>query len=105
MSRATWFTTFCKRSRERNFDSLGATALLGSETRASGCIYCDGSVHDPEPQRLKDEQVRKQLHEHGYRVVVIRYDRDLEEQIQENADVFGEKGIQRSAPEPEFAEV
>jgi DEAD/DEAH box helicase/Helicase conserved C-terminal domain/Domain of unknown function (DUF1998) len=74
-----------------------------SGTRA--CIYCDGSVHDSEPQRLKDEQLRKQLHEQGYRVVVIRYDRDLEEQIQESADVFGEKGTEQPVRDPEFAEV
>lgn len=73
-----------------------------SGTRA--CVYCDGSVHDPEPQRLKDEQLRKQLHEHRYRVVVIRYDRDLEEQCAENADVLDAKGVGRAALEPELVE-
>jgi len=54
------------------------------------CVFCDGSVHDkPEVQR-KDTEIRKKLKERGYRVVVIRYDRDLEEQIRQYEDVFGQ---------------
>lgn len=53
------------------------------------CVFCDGAVHDlPEVQK-KDREIRLRLREKGYRVIVIRYDRDLEEQIKGNEDVFG----------------
>ncbi len=54
------------------------------------CIYCDGSVHDEPQQKEKDRVARQELKELGYRVVVVRYDRDLEEQVREYPDVFGE---------------
>jgi len=57
------------------------------------CIYCDGSVHDEPAQREKDQRIRHELKDLGYRVIVIRYDRDLEEQVSENADVFGEAAV------------
>lgn len=53
------------------------------------CVYCDGSVHDNPQQMIKDEQVRNALRNKGFRVVVIHYKRPINEQIQENQDVFG----------------
>lgn len=53
------------------------------------CVFCDGSVHDPERQKKEDEKVRSALKQKGYRVVVIRYDQDLQNQIEQNADLFG----------------
>ena len=53
------------------------------------CVFCDGSVHDTKDNRANDEKVRDALMNNGYRVVVIRYDRNLAEQVHENESVFG----------------
>ena len=53
------------------------------------CIFCDGSIHDGLEQHQRDERMRKELIGHEYRVIVIRYDRDLEEQIRQFKEVFG----------------
>jgi len=53
------------------------------------CVFCDGSVHDTVEQRQKDEKIRKNLIVHGYRVIVIRYDKDILTQISNFTDVFG----------------
>lgn len=53
------------------------------------CIFCDGSVHDEPHLREKDRITRQELKDRGYRVIVIRYDQDLEEQIRRYPDVFG----------------
>jgi len=53
------------------------------------CVFCDGSVHDQPQQKEQDERIRTDLTLKGYRMVVIRYDRPLNEQIAENAYVFG----------------
>jgi superfamily II DNA/RNA helicase len=54
------------------------------------CVFCDGSVHDDPQQKDKDDKSRRELRELGYRVVVIRYDKDLEAQIEQSSDIFGE---------------
>lgn len=54
------------------------------------CVFCDGRVHDEPQQQANDEQVRQSLRHQGYRIIVIRFDRDMEEQVAAFADVFGE---------------
>jgi len=53
------------------------------------CIFCDGSVHDEPAQLSKDDALRKELRGRGYRVIVIRYDQDLRQQIGRFPEVFG----------------
>ncbi|RMG32728.1 MAG: DEAD/DEAH box helicase [Planctomycetota bacterium] len=59
----------------------------------SVCVFCDGSVHDRPEQKSKDTLQRRRLRALGYRVVEIRWDRDLEEQVREYADVFGSVSV------------
>jgi len=54
------------------------------------CVYCDGSVHDEPQQRASDEAIRGELKARGYRVIVIRYDEDMETRLTAHVDVFGE---------------
>lgn len=53
------------------------------------CVFVDGSVHDDPENRRRDDYIRQSLTAHGYRVVVIRYDEDLREQINRYPQVFG----------------
>lgn len=55
----------------------------------SVCVYCDGSVHDEPQQQASDEAIRRELKACGYRVIAIRHDCDLDEQIRDRNDVFG----------------
>jgi len=54
------------------------------------CVFCDGSVHDRPQQQAQDETLRAQLKDKGYRVIVIRYDEDLESRLSRYRDVFGD---------------
>jgi len=56
---------------------------------ARACVFCDGAVHDRPEVQAEDRHVRADLEDLGYWAVVIRYDRDLEEQVQGYPDVFG----------------
>jgi Lhr-like helicase/very-short-patch-repair endonuclease len=55
------------------------------------CVFCDGSVHDNPLQAQKDKQLREELVNKGYRVIVIRYDQPIEQQLARYTDVFGIK--------------
>lgn len=55
------------------------------------CIYCDGSPHFIGTRAEVDATDRKKLREAGYRVIEIRFDRDLEEQMAAHPDIFGSR--------------
>lgn len=52
-------------------------------------VFIDGPSHDEPAQREKDTRERTKLDNMGYRVLVICYDRGLEEQISQCPDIFG----------------
>lgn len=52
-------------------------------------IFIDGPTHDEPAQKQKDTEQRSCLDDLGYRVLVISYDRSIEDQIAKNPDVFG----------------
>ncbi|MBD3341205.1 MAG: DEAD/DEAH box helicase [Candidatus Lokiarchaeota archaeon] len=53
------------------------------------CVFCDGSVHDDPEQKDKDNQIRNNLKSSGFRVVKIRYDEPIKDQVERYSDVFG----------------
>ena len=53
------------------------------------CVFCDGAVHDEPDQIAIDNRVRPALISQGYRVIVVRYDRDIWDQISIYPEVLG----------------
>lgn len=64
------------------------------------CVFCDGPVHDAPSQAARDRQVRADLVSRGYRVIAIRHDLRLAEQIARYPEVFGEGQAAWTAPRP-----
>ena len=56
--------------------------------RPGVCVFIDGTVHDDIDQREEDANLRSELQDLGFRVVSIRYDCPLLEQVREYPDVF-----------------
>jgi len=52
-------------------------------------VFVDGPTHDEPAQKQKDHEQRGRLENLGYRVLVIRYDRRIADQVAENPDIFG----------------
>ncbi|GIW42727.1 MAG: DEAD/DEAH box helicase [Candidatus Binatia bacterium] len=53
------------------------------------CVFCDGAVHDEPAQAARDREVREELVRRGYRVVVVRHDHSIDEQIAHYPAIFG----------------
>ncbi len=52
-------------------------------------VFCDGPPHDFRHQRQVDAATRNALLARGFRVIVIRWDEDLESQVARYPEVFG----------------
>jgi len=53
------------------------------------CVFCDGSVHASPSQVQRDQAIRSELLMRGFRVVVIRFDESLRDQLSAHPDIFG----------------
>jgi hypothetical protein len=53
------------------------------------CVFCDGPDHDQPIRKESDQRERGKLADLGYRILTIRYDSRLEDQLAANRDVFG----------------
>jgi hypothetical protein len=59
-------------------------------------VFIDGPHHDEPVRKQKDKEERQKLADLGYRVIIIRFDGSLADQVRQNTDVFG-PGLQGAA--------
>ena len=53
------------------------------------CVFVDGPEHDEPAQARSDREVRYELEDRGYRLIVVRYDGDWQQLVRQHPDVFG----------------
>jgi hypothetical protein len=53
------------------------------------CVFCDGADHDQPVRQESDQRERGRLADLGYRILTIRYDSELDQQLSRSEDVFG----------------
>jgi very-short-patch-repair endonuclease len=52
------------------------------------CVFVDGPHHDSRQQATRDREAREELCNQGYRVIAIRHDRPVDEQVSAYPEVF-----------------
>jgi hypothetical protein len=52
------------------------------------CVFVDGPHHDSPTQTTHDQSVRSELANLRFRVIAVRHDQAIAEQVQANPDVF-----------------
>ena len=56
--------------------------------RGKVCVFIDGPSHDTPKIQANDAEVREELEERGFKIIVIRHDEDFAAQIARYPDVF-----------------
>jgi hypothetical protein len=51
-------------------------------------VFCDGPPHEKPDQKRVDDAIRRELVARGYRVISIRYDSAIEDQLERFLEVF-----------------
>jgi very-short-patch-repair endonuclease len=51
-------------------------------------VFVDGPHHDSRQQAAHDREAREELRDRGYRVIAIRHDRPVDEQVKVYPEVF-----------------
>ena len=57
------------------------------------CVFVDGPPHDTPQAKEHDAEVRGQLEDLGFRVVVIGHDKEIRAQIEDQPEVFGQGSL------------
>jgi very-short-patch-repair endonuclease len=56
--------------------------------RPGVCVFVDGPHHGSRQQAAHDREAREELRDRGYRVIAIRHDRSIDEQVSAYPEVF-----------------